>query len=148
MLKMNNLRPAKGSHRETKRLGRGTGSGQGKTGGHGSNGDKARSGAYQKFYFEGGQTPLTRRIPKVGFHSPFKKEYQIVNVGALEDADLGGNEVTAESLRKAGLVHEAGKPVKVLGKGELTKALVFRVNAYSKSAKDKIEKAKGKAEVV
>jgi large subunit ribosomal protein L15 len=148
MLKMNNLRPAKGSHRETKRLGRGTGSGQGKTGGHGSNGDKARSGAYQKFYFEGGQTPLTRRIPKVGFHSPFKKEYQIVNVGALEDADLGGTEVTAESLRKAGLVHEAGKPVKVLGKGELTKALVFRVNAYSKSAKDKIEKAKGKAEVV
>jgi large subunit ribosomal protein L15 len=148
MLKMNNLRPAKGSHRETKRLGRGTGSGQGKTGGHGSNGDKARSGAYQKFYFEGGQTPLTRRIPKVGFHSPFKKEYQIVNVGALEEVDLGGNEVTAESLRKAGLVHEAGKPVKVLGKGELTKALVFRVNAYSKSAKDKIEKAKGKAEVV
>ena len=148
MLKMNNLRPAKGSHRETKRLGRGTASGQGKTGGHGSNGDKARSGAYQKFYFEGGQTPLTRRIPKVGFHSPFKKEYQIVNVGALEDADLGGTEVTAESLRKAGLVHEAGKPVKVLGKGELTKALVFRVNAYSKSAKDKIEKAKGKAEVV
>jgi len=148
MLKMNNLRPAPGSHRETKRLGRGTGSGQGKTGGHGSNGDKARSGAYQKFYFEGGQTPLTRRIPKVGFHSPFKKEYQIVNVGALEEADLGGSDVTAEALRKLGLIHEAGKPVKILGSGELTKALVFRVNAYSKSAKDKIEKAKGKAEVV
>jgi len=148
MLKMNNLKPAPGSHRETKRLGRGTGSGQGKTGGHGSNGDKARSGAYQKFYFEGGQTPLTRRIPKVGFHSPFKKEYQIVNVGALEEADLGGSEVTAEALRKLGLIHEADKPVKILGTGELTKALVFRVNAYSKSAKDKIEKAKGKAEVV
>jgi len=148
MLKMNNLKPAPGSHRETKRLGRGTGSGQGKTGGHGSNGDKARSGAYQKFYFEGGQTPLTRRIPKVGFHSPFKKEYQIVNVGALEEADLGGSEVTAEALRKLGLIHEAGKPVKILGTGELTKALVFRVNAYSKSAKEKIEKAKGKAEVV
>jgi len=148
MLKMNNLRPAPGSHRETKRLGRGTASGQGKTGGHGSNGDKARSGAYQKFYFEGGQTPLTRRIPKVGFHSPFKKEYQIVNVGALEEADLGGSEVTAEALRKLGLIHEAGKPVKILGTGELTKALVFRVNAYSKSAKEKIEKAKGKAEVV
>jgi large subunit ribosomal protein L15 len=148
MLKMNNLKPAPGSHRETKRLGRGTASGQGKTGGHGSNGDKARSGAYQKFYFEGGQTPLTRRIPKVGFHSPFKKEYQIVNVGALEEADLGGSEVTAEALRKLGLIHEAGKPVKILGTGELTKALVFRVDAYSKSAKDKIEKAKGKAEVV
>ncbi|MDR2694708.1 MAG: 50S ribosomal protein L15 [Chitinispirillales bacterium] len=145
---MNNLKPAPGSHRETKRLGRGTASGQGKTGGHGSNGDKARSGAYQKFYFEGGQTPLTRRIPKVGFHSPFKKEYQIVNVGALEDVDLGGTDVTAETLRKLGLIHEAGKPVKILGTGELTKALVFRVNAYSKSAKDKIEKAKGKAEVV
>ncbi|GBU20716.1 LSU ribosomal protein L15p [Fibrobacteres bacterium R8-0-B4] len=148
MLKLNNLRPAPGSHRETKRLGRGTASGQGKTGGHGSNGDKARSGAYQKFYFEGGQTPLTRRIPKVGFHSPFKKEYQIVNVGALEEAELGGTDVTAETLRKLGLVHEADKPVKILGSGELTKALVFRVNAYSKSAKDKIEKAKGKAEVV
>jgi large subunit ribosomal protein L15 len=148
MLKMNNLRPAPGSHRETKRLGRGTGSGQGKTGGHGSNGDKARSGAYQKFYFEGGQTPLTRRIPKVGFHSPFKKEYQVVNVGALEDVDLGGSEVTVETLRKLKLIHEVGKPVKILGTGELTKALVFRVNAYSKSAKDKIEKAKGKAEVV
>jgi large subunit ribosomal protein L15 len=148
MLKMNNLRPNEGSHRDTKRLGRGTGSGQGKTAGHGSNGDKARSGAYMKFYFEGGQTPLTRRIPKVGFHSPFKKEYQIVNVGALEEADLGGAEVTAEALRKAGLIHEAGKPVKILGAGELTKALVFRVAAYSKSAKDKIEKAKGKAEVV
>ncbi len=148
MLKMNNLKPAPGSHRDTKRLGRGTASGQGKTAGHGSNGDKARSGAYQKFYFEGGQTPLTRRIPKVGFHSPFKKEFQIVNVGLLEEAELGGSEVTAEALRKLGLIHEADKPVKILGGGELTKALVFRVNAYSKSAKDKIEKAKGKAEVV
>jgi large subunit ribosomal protein L15 len=148
MLKMNNLRPAAGSRRETKRLGRGTGSGQGKTAGHGSNGDRSRSGSYQKFYFEGGQTPLTRRIPKVGFHSPFKKEFQIVNVGVLEEADLGGSDVTAEALRKAGLIHEADKPVKILGSGDLTKALVFRVNAYSKSAKEKIEKAKGKAEVV
>jgi large subunit ribosomal protein L15 len=145
---MNNLRPAAGSHRETKRLGRGTGSGQGKTAGHGSNGDKSRSGAYQKFYFEGGQTPLTRRIPKVGFHSPFKKEYQIVNVGALEEVDLGGSDVNAESLRKLGLIHEADKPVKILGAGELSKPLVFRVDAYSKSAKEKIEKAKGKAEVI
>lgn len=148
MIRMNNLRPAAGSHRETKRLGRGTGSGQGKTAGHGSNGDKSRSGAYQKFYFEGGQTPLTRRIPKVGFHSPFKKEYQIVNVGALEEVDLGGSDVNAESLRKLGLIHEADKPVKILGAGELSKPLVFRVDAYSKSAKEKIEKAKGKAEVI
>jgi len=148
MLKMNNLKPAAGSHRDTKRLGRGTGSGQGKTAGHGSNGDGSRSGAYQKFYFEGGQTPLTRRIPKVGFHSPFKKEFQIVNVGDLEEADLGGRDVTAEVLRELGLIHEAAKPVKMLGSGELTKALVFKVNAFSKTAKEKIEKAKGKAEVV
>ena len=146
MLKLNNLKPAAGSHRETKRLGRGTGSGQGKTAGHGSNGDKSRSGAYQKFYFEGGQTPLTRRIPKVGFHSPFKKEYQIVNVGSLEEADVSG-EVTSEVLRGLGLIHEASKPVKILGSGELTKALVFRVDACSKVAKEKIEKANGKVEL-
>jgi large subunit ribosomal protein L15 len=148
MLKMNNLKPSAGSRRETKRLGRGTASGQGKTAGHGSNGDKSRSGSFQKFYFEGGQTPLTRRLPKVGFHSPFKAEYQIVNVGMLEEADLGGKEVTADALRELGLIHDRDKPVKVLGSGELTKALVFKVNAYSKTAKEKIEKAKGKAEVV
>jgi len=148
MLKMNNLKPAPGSHRETKRLGRGTASGQGKTGGHGEDGDKSRSGSHQKFYFEGGQTPLTRRVPKVGFHSPFKKEFQIVNVGSLEDIDVGGREVTAEVLREFGLIHDVAEPVKVLGTGELTKALTFKVNAYSKSAKEKIEKANGKAEVV
>jgi len=148
MLKMNNLKPAAGSHRDTKRLGRGTGSGQGKTAGHGSNGDKSRSGAYQKFYFEGGQTPLTRRIPKVGFHSPFKTEFQIVNVGDLEESAIDGRDVTAEVLRELGLIHEVSKPVKILGSGELTKALVFKANAFSKSAKEKIEKAKGKAEVV
>jgi len=148
MLKMNNLKPAPGSHRDTKRLGRGTGSGQGKTAGHGSNGDGSRSGAYQKFYFEGGQTPLTRRIPKVGFHSPFKKEFQIVNVGMLEEASVSGREVTADVLRELGLIHDAGKPVKILGSGELTKPFVFKANAFSKIAKEKIEKAKGKAEVV
>jgi len=146
MLKMNNLKPAAGSHRETKRLGRGTASGQGKTGGHGENGDKARSGAYQKFYFEGGQTPLTRRVPKVGFHSPFKKEFQIVNVGSLEEIDVGGREVTAEVLREFGLIHNVTDPVKMLGAGELTKALNFKVNRCSKSAKEKIEKANGKIE--
>lgn len=148
MLKMNNLKPAPGSHRKTKRLGRGTASGQGKTGGHGEDGDKSRSGSYQKFYFEGGQTPLTRRVPKVGFHSPFKKEFQIVNVGSLEEIDVGGRDVTAEVLREFGLIHDVAEPVKVLGTGELTKALTFKVNAYSKSAKEKIEKANGKAEVI
>jgi len=148
MLKLNNLKPSAGSNRPTKRLGRGTASGQGKTGGHGSGGDRSRSGSHQKFYFEGGQTPLTRRIPKVGFHSPFKKVYQIVNLGALEEIDVGGREVTAEVLREFGLIHEVDKPVKILGTGELTKALTFKVNAYSKSAIEKIQKANGKAEVV
>jgi len=147
MLKLNKLKPSAGSNRPIKRLGRGTASGQGKTAGHGSGGDRSRSGSYQKFYFEGGQTPLTRRIPKVGFHSPFKKEFQIVNVGMLEEAELGGKEVTADVLRGLGLIHDAGKPVKVLGTGELTKPLVFKVNACSKAAKEKIEKANGKIEV-
>jgi large subunit ribosomal protein L15 len=148
MLKMNNLKPAPGSNRPTKRLGRGTASGQGKTAGHGEDGEKSRSGSHQKFYFEGGQTPLTRRVPKVGFHSPFKKEFQIVNVGSLEEADIGDRVVTGEVLRELGLIHEADKPVKILGTGELTKPLTFKVNAYSKTAKEKIEKANGKAEVV
>lgn len=148
MLKLNTLKPAPGARRTTKRLGRGTASGQGKTAGHGNNGDKARSGAYQKFYFEGGQTPLTRRIPKFGFHSPFKREYQIVNVGDLEKAEIEGTEIDAKVLRELGLIHEAAKPVKILGNGEISKAFNFKVNAYSKTAREKIEKAKGKAEVI
>jgi len=148
MINLNNLKPGAGSRRPTKRLGRGTASGQGKTAGHGSNGDKSRSGAYQKFYFEGGQTPLTRRVPKFGFHSPFKMEYQIVNVGSLENADVAGKDITAEVLRGLGLIHEVDKPIKILGSGELSKALTFKVNAYSKTAKEKIEKVKGKAEVI
>ncbi|MDR3012387.1 MAG: 50S ribosomal protein L15 [Chitinispirillales bacterium] len=148
MLKLNSLKPAAGSHRNSKRLGRGTASGQGKTAGYGSGGAKSRSGRQEKFYFEGGQTPLTRGVPKVGFHSPFKKEYQIVNVGSLEEIDVGGRDVTAEVLREFGLIHDAGEPVKILGTGEFTKPLTFKVNAYSKTAKEKIEKAKGKAEVV
>lgn len=148
ILTLNKLSPSKGSHRETKRLGRGTGSGQGNTAGHGNNGDKARSGAFQKFYFEGGQTPLTRRLPKVGFHSPFKKEFQIVNIGLLEEIDVGGRDVNADVLREFGLIHNTKEPVKILGGGEFTKPLTFKVNAYSKVAKEKIEKAKGKAEVI
>ena len=149
MVKLNSLKPGPGSRRDTKRLGRGTASGQGKTAGHGSGGDKSRSGTFEKFYFEGGQTPLTRRLPKVGFHSPFKKEFQIVNLGDLEKADVAvGKDITAELLRELGLIHNAAEPVKILGTGEFTKALTFKVNAYSKTAKEKIEKAKGKAEVI
>jgi large subunit ribosomal protein L15 len=147
MLKLNELRPATGAKKVAKRIGRGTGSGTGSTAGKGNNGDKARSGSFTKFYFEGGQTPLTRRLPKRGFHSPFKTEYQIVNVSILEKIE-NGKEITVESLYESGLIHSATMPVKILGNGELTKTLVVKAHSFSKSAKDKIEKAKGKTEVI
>lgn len=148
MLKLNELKPADGSRKTSKRLGRGTGSGQGSTAGKGNNGDKARSGSFNKFYFEGGQTPLTRRIPKRGFTNIFRTEYQIVNVGDLEKIDASDKEITVEFLHQIGLVHEADRPVKILGNGELSKSMTVKVHAFSKTAREKIEKAKGKAEVV
>lgn len=147
MLKLNELRPAAGSKKVKKRIGRGTGSGNGSTAGMGNNGHKARSGSSNKAYFEGGQTPLTRRLPKRGFHSPFKVEFQIVNVGLLESLD-SGKEITVEALFERGLIHKADVPVKILGNGDLTKTLNVKAHAFSKSAKDKIEKAKGKTEVI
>jgi large subunit ribosomal protein L15 len=147
MLKLNEIRPAHGSNKKVRRIGRGQGSGKGHTAGKGNNGDRSRSGSVTKPYFEGGQTPLTRRLPKRGFHSPFKTEYQIVNLRDLENLDAGGKEITAEVLFEHGLIKDADRPLKILGDGELTKALVVRVNSFSKSAKEKIEKAKGKAEV-
>lgn len=148
MLKLNELQPAVGSRKNKKRIGRGTGSGTGSTAGKGNNGDKARSGSFTKFYFEGGQTPLTRRIPKRGFTNIFRKEYQIVNVSELEKLENVDKEITVEFLHKSGLVHEVDRPVKILGNGELTKTLTIKVNAFSKTAREKIEKAKGKAEVI
>jgi large subunit ribosomal protein L15 len=148
MLKLNELKPAPGATKTAKRIGRGTGSGSGSTAGKGNNGDRARSGSVSKLYFEGGQTPLTRRIPKRGFVSPFKVEYQIVNVSNLETLDNAGKEITVEVLHKLGLIHEIDQPVKILGNGELTKAINIKVHSFSKSAKEKIEKAKGKAEVI
>lgn len=148
MLKLNELRPAPGSRKKTKRLGRGSGSGQGTTAGKGNNGNKARSGSTNKFYFEGGQTPLTRRIPKRGFTNIFRKEYQIVNVGDLEKMEQLDKEITVELLHENGLIHEVDRPVKILGNGELTKNISIRVHAFSKTAREKIEKAKGKAEVI
>jgi len=148
MLKLNDLKPVTGSRKTGKRKGRGTGSGNGSTAGRGNNGDGARSGAYTKFYFEGGQTPLTRRIPKRGFVSPFKVVYQIVNVGSLESLEADVKEINVEVLYNNGLVHEVDRPVKILGEGELTKPLNVKVHSFSKTAKEKIEKAKGKAEVI
>lgn len=148
MLKLNDLQPAKGSKRKTKRLGRGTGSGRGCTAGKGNNGLKARRGASNKLYFEGGQTPLTRRIPKKGFNNIFKKEFQIVNVAELEKLEETDTEINVTFLHEKGLIHEVDRPVKILGNGELNKTFTIKVHAYSKAAREKIENAKGKAEVI
>ena len=148
MLKLNDLKPASGSRRNRKRIGRGTGSGTGSTAGKGNNGDKARSGSTNKFYFEGGQTPLTRRLPKRGFTNIFRTVYQIVNIADLEKIENTDKEITVEFLHSNGLVHEVDRPVKILGNGDLTKPLSIKVHAYSKTAREKIEKAKGKAEVI
>jgi large subunit ribosomal protein L15 len=148
MLKLNEIRPAAGSTRDTKRRGRGIGSGNGKTAGRGHKGAGSRSGTKKKLYFEGGQTPLTRRIPKRGFNNIFSVTYQVVNVGDIEKKAAHDKEVTGQWLFENGLVRSAGAPVKILGGGDLTKGVVVRAHAFSKSARDKIEKAKGKAEVV
>jgi large subunit ribosomal protein L15 len=146
MLKLNGIKAAAGSNKQSRRVGRGTGSGKGCTAGNGMNGHLARSGSGRKPYFEGGQTPLTRRLPKRGFNSPFKTRYQIVNVRDLAAADAGIREITAAVLFEQGLIKDAVQPVKVLGKGELSRPLTVSAYAFSKAAKEKIEKAKGKAE--
>jgi len=147
MLKLNELKPQAGSNRQRRRIGRGQGSGRGCTAGKGYNGHTARSGSGTKPYFEGGQTPLTRRLPKRGFHHPLKVDYQTINLKSLNDFDAGGKEITVETLFAAGLIHDTVRPLKVLGSGEVTRPLVVKANFFSKSAKEKIEKAKGKAEV-
>jgi large subunit ribosomal protein L15 len=148
MLKLNELRPADGSTRDSKRRGRGIGSGNGKTAGRGHKGAGSRSGTKKKLYFEGGQTPLTRRIPKRGFNNIFSVKYQVVNLGDIEKIATAEKEVTGQLLFENGLVRSADARVKVLGNGEITKGVVVKASAFSKSAREKIEKAKGKAEVV
>ncbi|MDO5576045.1 MAG: 50S ribosomal protein L15 [Fibrobacter sp.] len=147
MLKLNEIKPAKGCKKSAKRIGRGQGSGTGSTAGKGNNGYRARKGAPARTYFEGGQTPLVRRLPKRGFFNPFKKEFQIVNVGDLEKIDFEG-EISVETLHANGLIHEVDRPVKILGDGDLTKAIAIKVHSFSKTAREKIENAKGKAEVI
>ncbi|MBN1576422.1 MAG: 50S ribosomal protein L15 [Chitinispirillaceae bacterium] len=147
-MRCNELKPVAGSRKKSKRLGRGTGSGTGSTAGKGNNGHKARSGSRNKYYFEGGQTPLTRRIPKRGFTNIFRQEYQIVNVGDLERMGQVDKEITVGFLHENGLIHEVDRPVKILGNGELNKTITVKVHAFSKTAREKIEKVKGKAEVI
>lgn len=142
------LAPDPGARRKKKRLGRGIGSGRGKTAGRGTKGQKARAGWRQRPGFEGGQMPLQRRLPKIGFsNAPHKVEYEEVNVGALEGFEPGAV-VTPEILKERGLVRRRTLPVKILGDGELTKALVIQAHSFSKGAREKIERAGGRAEVI
>ena len=147
-MKLSELSPAEGSVRQAYRKGRGAGSGNGKTGGRGHKGQKARSGGKVRIGFEGGQMPLARRLPKVGFNNIFATQYAIINVADLEAAFEAGEVVDTEALKAKGLVKKTLDGVKVLGNGELTKALTVKAAAYSASAKEKIEKAGGKAEVM
>ena len=146
-MKLQELRPAEGSTQSVKRVGRGTGSGLGKTSGKGHKGQKARSGS-KKNGFEGGQRPLARRLPTRGFTNIFAKDYTVVNVGELEKLE-NGTTVTAELLKKQGIISKIEKDgLKVLGRGELTKKLDVKAAKFSETAKKAIEAAGGSAEVV
>jgi large subunit ribosomal protein L15 len=146
-MKQNALKPSVGSRKNRKRVGRGPGSGSGKTAGRGENGQKSRSGYSRKRGFEGGQMPLKRRVPKRGFTNIFRKEYRTVNVDRLNELPPG-SEVTPEFLQKLGLLRKGTTPVKVLGNGELKISLTVRAHKYTGSAVQKIEAAGGKAEVI
>ena len=147
-MKIYDLVPAPGSVKEPKRKGRGAGSGHGKTAGKGHKGQNARSGGGVRPGFEGGQMPLQRRLPKRGFRNyPFRKEYQIVNVDFLNEFE-DGTVVTAEELLSKGFISDLNTAVKILGDGELEKKLTVKANKFSESAKQKIEAAGGKVEVL
>ncbi|MGN0633049.1 MAG: 50S ribosomal protein L15 [Oscillospiraceae bacterium] len=146
-MKLHELSPAPGSVKDVKRIGRGHGSGQGKTAGKGHKGQNARSGGGVRPGFEGGQTTLARRIPKRGFNNIFRTEYAVVNVADLERF-VDGTVVDTELLKASGLVKKELDGVKILGNGELTKNLTVKAAKFSAAAKEKIEKAGGKAEVM
>ena len=146
-MNLHDLSPAPGSRRKAKRLGQGVGSGTGKTAGKGNKGHKSRTGGGVRPGFEGGQMPLARRVPKRGFNNArFAKEYQVVNLESLEKLESG--EVSIKELHEAGLVSSLSLPVKILARGELSKPFTLKVKAASQSARQKIEAAGGKVEVV
>ena len=145
MAELHDLSPSSGSTRDRKRVGRGPGSGSGKTAGRGQDGQKSRSGGSVHPRFEGGQMSLVRRIPKRGFKSVNRVEYQVVNLRDLEKVD---GEVSPDSLKSAGLIRSLRKPVKVLGQGELGKKLAVSAHAFSASAQAKIEAAGGSVTVI
>ncbi|MBQ9841842.1 MAG: 50S ribosomal protein L15 [Clostridia bacterium] len=146
-MKLHELSPAPGSVRDVKRIGRGHGSGNGKTAGKGHKGQKARAGRGIRAGFEGGQMPLQRRIPKRGFNNIFATPYTTINVAVLNRFEDGAV-VNAEALLNAGIIKKAPYGVKVLGNGKIEKNLTVQVAAFSESAKAKIEAAGGKAEVI
>ena len=146
-MQLNTIKPGRGAKTSPKRLGRGGGSGLGKTCGKGHKGQTARAGGYHKVGFEGGQMPLRRRIPKRGFHNPTRIEYAVVNVELLNGFSAGET-VTPELLIAAGLIREPQMAIKVLGDGELGAALTVHAHKFSKSAEEKITKAGGKVEIL
>jgi large subunit ribosomal protein L15 len=144
-LSLNNLTPAKGSVKKPKRIGRGQGSGKGGTSTRGHKGDQSRSGYKFKSYFEGGQMPISRRIPKFGFNNIHRVEYQIVNIKELNKlAEAGITEITPDVLKSKRLISSLNKPVKILGEGELNFAITVTAHKFSKTAKTAIESSNGK----
>ena len=146
-MKLHELKPAECTTKSKKRLGRGTATGQGKTAGKGQKGQKSRSGGGVRVGFEGGQMPLYRRLPKIGFTNVFRKEYAVVNLSDLERFD-NGTIVNPEVLKEAGLVKAMLAGVKILGNGDLTKNLTVQAHKFSKTAAEKIAAAGGKVEVI
>ena len=147
-LSLNNLKPAKGSTHKKKRVGRGPGSGLGKTAGRGHKGQKSRSGYSSRPGFEGGQMPLQRRLPKRGFTNIFKKEWLEISLAKIEESFSAGDEVTPEILHDRGLIKKAKHDVVILGTGEISKALKISAHRFTKTAKDKIEAAGGTATII
>ena len=146
-MKLHELSPAAGSTKEAKRLGRGHGSGNGKTAGKGHKGQKARSGSGMRAGFEGGQMPLQRRVPKRGFNNIFATKFAIVNVADLDVFEANAV-IDTQALQDKGLVKKLYDGVKILGNGDISKSLTVKASAFSESAKQKIEAAGGKAEVI
>lgn len=146
-MNLGNLSPARGASRPRKRIGRGPGSGLGKTSGRGHKGRGARAGGNTPPGYEGGQMPLQRRLPKRGFHNPFRREYCVVNLGELEMRFEAGAVIDPEALRKSGLIR-GRRPVKILADGDLTKSLTVKAHAFSAAAKERIAAVGGQIEVM
>lgn len=146
-MKLHDLKPAPGAKKRRKRIGRGPGSGHGKTATKGHKGLLARSGGGKRPGFEGGQMPLIRRLPKFGFTNPFRTEYAVVNVRSFENWS-GGDTVTPQAMVDAGLVKRKTLPIKILGTGSLKKSVIIQAHKFSKSAEGKIQAAGGRVEVI